>query len=615
MKSKTIYIIILSIFFLSESFAQSKNKQVLATVGSKKIYLKEFTQRFELVPRLSNRPNENPEKQKEDLLYSIIAEKLWADAAKSEGFDTTAIMRLSFNDLKDMYLRDALYKRMVASKIKMTNSMLQQALNRNKYELYVSYIVSYNKNQINLIYKRLISGADFNSFLPGKGKTSSSLKPVVITFGKSPKYLEDKIFKLKVGQFTKPIKTTNEWIIFKLIKKEKKHYTSNKEAKNDISKVHGIVRDRIAARIETEYKQKLLAHKKISTNGYLFWSIANNLIKILKEHKKEGKIKKGSQLTLEDDDIYKFEKALGPDTLSMVFVKFKKNPVTVEQFLRQFIFEGFYVNTLNPNTIRLQLESRVKRFIELEILTRKAYSMGLENLPEVKKPIEIWREHYLSTLWKRSILKKIKVTKKEAYNFYEKTHNKIIVPKEVNIIEVLTKNLDVVKKVLDGLAKGESLRKLAKLYTIRKWTKPKGGEFGFFPVTMYGEIGRVADKMKIGEIYGPLKTKNGYSIFKLIGIKKAKLKYASSFNDVKNEITKQLKAKMVKNILIKKTVEFAEKYGVTVNQNLLKSLKVKNLQMLVYKYMGFGGRILAFPLTPSFSVWAKKWKKNQQILP
>ena len=172
-----------------------------------------------------------------------------------------------------------------------------------------------SKNQINLIYKRLISGADFNSFLPGKGKTSSSLKPVVITFGKSPKYLEDKIFKLKVGQFTKPIKTTNEWIIFKLIKKEKKHYTSNKEAKNDISKVHGIVRDRIAARIETEYKQKLLAHKKISTNGYLFWSIANNLIKILKEHKKEGKIKKGSQLTLEDDDIYKFEKALGPDTL------------------------------------------------------------------------------------------------------------------------------------------------------------------------------------------------------------------------------------------------------------------------------------------------------------
>jgi hypothetical protein len=121
--------------------------------------------------------------------------------------------------------------------------------------------------------------------------------------------------------------------------------------------------------------------------------------------------------------------------------------------------------------------------------------------------------------------------------------------------------------------------------------------------------------MKIGEVYGPLKTKNGYSIFKLIGIKKAKLKYASSFNNVKNEIMKQLKAKMVKNTLIKKTVEFAEKYGVTVNQNLLKSLKVKNLQMLVYKYMGFGGRILAFPLTPSFSIWAKKWKKNQQILP
>ncbi|MCK7516464.1 MAG: peptidylprolyl isomerase [Ignavibacteriales bacterium] len=46
--------------------------------------------------------------------------------------------------------------------------------------------------------------------------------------------------------------------------------------------------------------------------------------------------------------------------------------------------------------------------------------------------------------------------------------------------------------------------------------KKSNGEYGLFPVTENGEIGRIASTMNVGDIYGPLELKEGYSIFKLI---------------------------------------------------------------------------------------------------
>ena len=175
--------------------------------------------------------------------------------------------------------------------------------------------------------------------------------------------------------------------------------------------------------------------------------------------------------------------------------------------------------------------------------------------------------------------------------------------------------MDVVNEVLKALDKSADIRELAKIHTKRVWTKEKGGEFGYFPVTMYGDIGKIAGEMKVGEIYGPLKTNDGYSIFKLIGKRKPKVKIPKAFTDIKDEIKSELRYKKVKNKLESRTAELANKYGVSINNRLLNSIKVNNLNMLVYRYMGFGGRILAFPITPPFYEWYQKWKSGKQILP
>ncbi len=50
----------------------------------------------------------------------------------------------------------------------------------------------------------------------------------------------------------------------------------------------------------------------------------------------------------------------------------------------------------------------------------------------------------------------------------------------------------------------------------------------------------------------------------------------------------------------------AEKYGVKINYQELASIKVTEVEMMVYRVLGFGGQITAVPYLQPFYKW-KNW--------
>ena len=70
------------------------------------------------------------------------------------------------------------------------------------------------------------------------------------------------------------------------------------------------------------------------------------------------------------------------------------------------------------------------------------------------------------------------------------------------------------------------------------------------------------------------------------------------------------------NLYIDKTVSLAKKYGISVNSDVLNSIKVTNVEMMVYRILGFGGQITAVPFSQSFYKW-KNWlpKSLKELLP
>ncbi len=609
MHKKLIYTFIIIMISGAALFAQEDT--VIAKVGPQKITINEFRERFELTPQVYSKVN-NPYTKEEDMMYSVIAEKLWALEAEKQGYDTTEIMRKSFKALEKMYVRDALYKTEIGDRVRITEKDMIEGMKDHFITLKLKVLRSPDSSAAYEWYGQLKAGVTFDSLMPVHRDT---LPEMTVNYGGMLNdFVEDSLYKLNDGEYTAPLKSATGWLIFKLEDKIKKSYTSE-DVDNSLEKVKGIIEKRKAKVLYNDYMNKFFDDKKVETVTPLFRSIARKVTKILDDKRKAESIPDTSFVYFKEKDLYRLQSELGPDTLNMVFIKFKKDPYTVDDFLKYFIFEGFYTKFQDFNSIAAQISGRVRTSIEEELLAREGYRRGLENSPKVQREISMWRDYYLAQMLKDKIIDTIKVSEQEVKNYYKQQQElKKDDEVQVDIVEILNDTLSVLKKLKKEIENGADIRKLASLHTKRKWTRAKGGEFGYFQSTMYGVIGEKARAMKVGELYGPVKTPVGYSLFKLIGKKTPKVK-AEPFAKVRNKMWRELHGKKVSRFFIAYTVKLANQFGVSIDNNLLKSLSLPDLSMYAYRYMGFGGRIAAVPATLPFIEWYKPWKNGEKIVP
>ncbi|NWF88685.1 MAG: peptidyl-prolyl cis-trans isomerase [Ignavibacteriaceae bacterium] len=608
MKLFSSIILTIIIFAVSKNYAF--NDSLLVKIGNSGITKDEFQQRFELIPQVSGGVKKDIDQKKHDLLYSLIAEKLWAKEAEQLKLDTSDIMTLTFKTIEKMYVRDALYKIEITDKIKITDQERLEGLQRIYNNLVLDVLKFKDSASANEIYSRLKNEITFDS---AKSILNSQIPSVQIKFGEMTENVEDMLYSLNEGEHTKPVKSSSGWLIFKLVKKEPAAFSKRDQA---VMNVEEIIKQRKTDYFYNEFYGKFFGGRKVETDAVLFRSIAEKISSILTEKKNQNSISDSENVYLDASDLLKMESEFGEASLAMPFIKLDKGPISLKQFLREFIFEGFYSPNVKLNVISAKLNSRVKTFIEHELLAREGYYRGLQNLPEVKNSIAMWKDNYLAKILKNILIDSVKVSDEEVYAYYKNRNQLFIqaVP-EVNIIEILTDSLDVIDHVFRELEEGKDFRKLASLYTKRIWTKTSGGEFGFFPVTMYGEIGKAAANMNVGEIYGPVKLPEGYSIFKLIDKREKEIDTTLSFEETKEEIKKNLSYKKLGDFFIDYTVKLANKFGVTINEQLLKSIELLDMNLFVYRYMGFGGRINAVPMVLPFNEWFLPWKESKKLTP
>ena len=96
--------------------AQSQEKQVLANIGQLTISSEEFQYRYELTPQLFRENQRISEELKLEFLYSMIAEKLLALYGDEIRLDTSVIVSKSLKYFEEMFVRDALYKKVIEEK-------------------------------------------------------------------------------------------------------------------------------------------------------------------------------------------------------------------------------------------------------------------------------------------------------------------------------------------------------------------------------------------------------------------------------------------------------------------------------------------------------------------
>lgn len=604
MIKSTLNILILGLFPVLIIYPQENN--ILAGIGDKVITEQEFKVRYELTPQLFRENKKIVKELKFEFLYSLIAEKLFSKYGDEIRLDTSAAVKESLEYFEEMFVRDALYKKVIRGKAKSKADSLLTFYLANANNVQMIYIYSEDLKEINNIYNLIKLGVSFDSLF-AELKTDKN-DTLVVSVGELNKSVEDQLFPLPDGSVSNPIRMQDGWYIFKILRRYNPVLYKSKGWENDYKNSEKIAIERAESELYNIYIKDFLSDKKMYINSKLLRIVASEIYSVLNNRYSEEKSSPPYSLSI--FDIPDIKKKLGSETLNLTIVDLVTKKYSVDNFISFLKFDILSVDKIINSYIFNALSNKLRKFAEYKMLADEGFRLGLQNSDDVKKQIQMWKDNYYMQLITSSFIDSADVTDQELQSYLQSS-SKNIKTKKVNIIQIFSENLETIEKILTEIESGKDFREIAEYYSSLYPVTQDKIESGYFSVNENGEIGRIADKMKLNEIYGPVPVDNRFLIFKLIDIKEDSVKISLNANEeLRRELGYKKQHKSFNNFIS----NLAVKYNLKIFPDVLNNIQVLSLQSIAYNYLGFGGRILAVPLLNMNMEWVQEWKNKSDVI-
>lgn len=595
--------------FSSLALSQS-NEEVVATVGGNSITVDELQYRYELTPQMF-RENENARnKLKMEFLYTLIAEKLLASYGETSLLDTAEIVRNTLKYFEEMFVRDELYKRMVVEKAKYKADSLLGFYLINSTEVMVTYIRTNRLEEVKRIYELLKNGVPFDFFY--SDTSLSRQDTLTIKFGQFSEYAEDEILTLPANTFSEPTFIDGQWYIMYIVKKLFPIMERTRGWGSEYKRLSKLAKERAEFAFYKDYMKSIFGNLNVKANGKLLKLFSEEIYLIL-ESKKLSQGQQGKYF-LAVSDLALADKRLSEESLNSTFVNLPIGSIPLRDFTNFLRFENLSFDSLDYQNVLDKLNGKTRKFIEYKMLANEGYKLRLEKYPDVQKQYNMWKQNYFYQLVLAEFTDSVNVSDDEVKTYYNQLNKKNYKVKEVNVVEVLVRDPETAEKVLLELESGKDIKEAAADYSIREDAKFEL-ETGFKPISYFKEIGAVLNNLNIGEVYGPMKVSEGYSIFKLIGVKEDSTYNTESFDQVKKELTNELRHLKMKQSINEFIAKLAKQNNIVINKEVLSTIKSTTHNSLVFKLLGFGGKITAVPLIAPNSEWVELWLNSLKEIP
>ncbi len=249
--------IIIMIFALSFSACGkgdiSDSTQVLARVGDKEITTTYFDRQIGSLPESVQKLTSNGEGKKA-VLEALVNRELIYSAALDKKLDKSADMQKKLEDLKKELIVNTYLQNQVMGKITVDDKEADNFYNsnptefKNREEVRISQIVVPDADKAAEIEQKLSIRREFGDLALNHSidKSSAARKGDVgwFTRKKLPENVRDSIFKLKVGEVSKPFKIGDNYEIYHVTDRRAVSYTLDQ------------VKDAIKAQLFNEKSQK-----------------------------------------------------------------------------------------------------------------------------------------------------------------------------------------------------------------------------------------------------------------------------------------------------------------------------------------------------------------------
>jgi parvulin-like peptidyl-prolyl isomerase len=188
---------------------------------------------------------------------------------------------------------------------------------------------------------------------------------------------------------------------------------------------------------------------------------------------------------------------------------------TLEQFMEAMLNER---DQAEISTIE-DLRRYVRRLYALkELLPKRAEELGFRQTEEVQKGLEqTRREALVDRLRQVEVEEQLNPTDEELRRYYEAHREVYVRPERISILEILTETREEAETALKEARQGKELAEIANRYSMRSARiRRAGGRMLLTRPEKYGEVGVEALHAQVGQLVGPVKSTQGYSVFKVL---------------------------------------------------------------------------------------------------
>ncbi len=586
------FVLILSIsiclIFNNNIFPQN---DTLAIVNGEPITSDQFINRFELTVYPGKGLDVNTDSIKQKFLYSLIAEKLLSNEASISLNSDDPNESYIKEEVKDIFLRDALYRKEVDSKIEISQNELNQGINYSNYNYIVDAFYFPDSLWANGFYKKIKNNPQKYFYF-----VSDSLNlchdTLEIGYGESDETIENAFFGHDIGFNSVPANTIDGWVIFRVIDKivNKKFSSVSPEERSKM--VHDVIAYRKGYLMGKNYLLNIMKDIKVDVNYKIFRPLVYKIKSILSTHQRssyEGAyyLSRGELLNLKNN--FSFD----PRAPMM---KFNNGELSLGYIFDNLSIAGFAPIDTSVKQITFSLHSAFRTIVQNYFLSKKAKELGLESTPEVTYNTSTFLDAYRSNRFAGEIIDTIKVTNEEVNNYFNKHQDEVLNDIKLQLQIFSLDNIDDAADILNRLNR------------IKNPTDDTTGAVWLY-ASQLSELGAVLAELDNGSIYGPAFIKGKFTIFRLID-KKSKISDKEIHKSIQ-AANDQLLEKKRNEILNKYISKLASDQSVKIFQSGLNKVNVTPIQMLTFRYIGFGGKIVATPSLYPREEWIKE--KNNII--
>ena len=567
-------------FSLISFCSKEPPEPIIARAGKTTLPYSEFRDRYEMTPHIMM--TSNKEKNKRRVLAALLGEKLLVEEAYKRDLDDREKFRTFVEEMQKEAIVEKLFETEIASKIKISDDEIKQGFIRSQSKLSLKVLTFDSLKQAQEAKKLIDAGTPLDlvkqKFQTETFISADSVLTIDMEWGEAHPKLEDAAYSLKPNEVSQPISVNGKYFILKLVNRKTNIFITEGDYVNKAPSIRKKIRQRKRTAMFNQYIRSLMKQKTVRVSHEIFDLVATELEKIYgiddSLSRRKTPKKDLSPRALQSSDL--------ADHLNDPFARFNDGTIwTVEKFIKKLSVGPYRLNYKSRKAFRNSLRLAVRRMVEFETMAKKGKKLGLDKTYYVQYQTKMWGDSYLGQLMRNTIVDTVSISDEEVQKYYSLHPKKYQRPEMINLHEILVDDAKLAQQIYQRIKNGEDIGKLARKYNKRQISQKTNGITGYFLPSAFGNVGEAAKKLNIGDIGGPVKTKNNqYSVFKVLDKKEASPPpLRQIWNRVRQDALVEKQWQVLDDFLVKLT----DNYDVEVNHAVLDTLTTYDLNMLVLK--------------------------------